>query len=525
MENNEISNKEDLHSYFNHELEKNENEREEAGSFPYTRGIHADMYKSKPWTIRQYSGYGTPKETNERFRKLISQGTSGLSLAFDLPTQLGLDPDNPQASGEVGRVGVTVSTLDDMREIFKDIDMKLISTSMTINATAPILLLMYEIIALEKGLAPEEIKGTIQNDILKEFIARGTYIFPGPNSMRLSCDTLEYVSKNLPKLNAISISGYHMAEAGATAVQELAFTFSNAIEYLDEMIKRGYKVDEISKNISFFFVSSINIIETVSKFRAARKIWAEMLREKYGVLDDYSLKLKFHTQTAGVELIAQDPEVNLTRTALQTLGAVLGGAQSIHTNAYDEALGLPTENAVKLAVRTQQVILYESGLTNTPDPLGGSYLVEEETKRILDETKSLMREVVKLGGSLVAIEKNFQSKEIAKSALVFAENVENRITKIVGLNILESKEDFQYSPLEVDENVEASAREKLTIHKTKRDNKVVEIKLETISNKALGIENLLIYIKEAILSGATVGEITNSLKRAWGLYIPVEDNI
>ena len=495
-----------------------------AGDYPYTRGIYKEMYNSKPWTIRQYAGYGSPQETNQRFKKLISQGASGLSLAFDLPTQIGLDPDDILSKGEVGRVGVTISTLADMRTVFEGIDLKNISTSMTINASAPILLLMYEIVAREKGLNSSEIRGTLQNDILKEFISRGTQIFPLDPSVRLLAETVEYICQNLPNFNAISISGYHMAEAGATPAQELGYTFSNAIAYIDYLIARGVEIDTFAPQISFFFVSSINILETVSKFRAARTLWAELLKDKYSAKNEKSLKLKFHTQTAGVELTAQDPEINLIRTTLQTLAAVLGGAQSIHTNAYDEALGLPTENAARLAVRTQQVILHESAITSHPDPLGGSYLLEDLTKKILQESRDIIYEVEVLGGALKAIESEFISKSIDDSALKYAASLENGNKSIVGVNIHQNSMEFDYTPLEVDKEVEAKAIEMLIAHKSRRDNSEVTTKLANLAKVAESTQNTLGAIKEAIIQGATVGEIVETLKNVWGRAFKEEES-
>ena len=395
-----------------------------AGEYPFRSGIHQNMYKDHPWTIRQYSGFGNPTEANHRLKSLIESGVTGLSIAFDLPTQMGLDPDNELATAEVGKVGVSISNLQDMRQLFADIDISKISTSMTINATAPILLLMYQILAEERGIDVGELRGTIQNDILKEYIARGTYIFPPTKSLELAAETIIYCNKHLPKWNSISISGYHMSEAGATAVQEIAFTFANAIAYLNTLVAVGVDIDEIAPRISFFFSSRITLIEEIAKFRAAREIWAKITKDRYGAKNPKSWQLRFHTQTAGVQLIAQSPELNVVRVAIQALGAVFGGTQSLHANAFDEAIALPSENSARIALQTQQIIMEETDLTYAVDPFKGSYLVENMTNQLIEAISHEISKIDSIGGALQGIHSGYQIDKIETNAFTIARETE-----------------------------------------------------------------------------------------------------
>src|SRR6476469_8433081 len=397
----------------------------EPGAYPFTRGIYPTMYTERPWTMRQYAGFGTAAESNARYHQLLKAGTSGLSVAFDLPTQMGMDSDAPLAHGEVGKVGVAIDSIDDMRILFDDIPLDRVSTSMTINAPAAVLLLLYQLVAEEQGVPGAALTGTIQNDILKEYIARGTYIFPPKPSLRLVADTFAYCKAEIPKWNTISISGYHMAEAGATPVQEIGFTLANGIEYVRAAIKAGLAVDDIAPRLSFFFVARTTLLEEVAKFRAARRIWASVMRDEFGAKNPKSMMLRFHTQTAGVQLTAQQPEVNLVRVALQGLGAVLGGTQSLHTNSYDEAIALPTVKAATLALRTQQVLAYETDVTTTVDPFAGSYAVEAMTDTVEHKVRELMADVEKRGGAAAAIEQGFQKSEIEKSAYTVMQEIES----------------------------------------------------------------------------------------------------
>jgi len=413
------------------------------GEFPYTRGIHRDMYRGRPWTMRQYSGFSSAAESNLRYRYLLGQGTSGLSVAFDLPTQMGYDSDAPIAEGEVGKVGVPIDTVEDMRALFDGIPLGEVSTSMTINAPAGLLLLMYEIVAQEQGVAPERLRGTIQNDVLKEYIARGTYIFPPGPSLRLTADTFAYCAERLPDFNTISISGYHMAEAGATPVQEVAFTFADAIAYVEAAVARGLDVDVVAPRLSFFFVARTTLLEEVAKFRAARRIWANLMRDRFGARDPRSLMLRFHTQTAGVQLTAQQPEVNLVRVTIQALAATLGGTQSLHTNSYDEALALPTERSARLALRTQQVLAHETDITATVDPFAGSYAVESMTDAIESEVIAEIARIDAMGGAVRAIEDGYQKREIENAAFEIAQRIDAGVQVVVGLNRYALEEDVQ----------------------------------------------------------------------------------
>ncbi len=475
------------------------------------------MYLRKPWTMRQYAGFGSAKESNERYHQLVSAGTGGLSVAFDLPTQMGFDSDAPQSLGEVGRVGVAIDSLDDMRALFNGIPLDKVSTSMTINAPAAILLLMYQIVANEQGVANSAISGTIQNDILKEYISRGTYIFPPKPSMRLICDIFEYCSKELPKWNTISVSGYHMAEAGANPVQEIAFTLSNAVAYLDAARERGQDIEQVAARMSFFFVSRTTVLEEIAKFRAARQVWAKIIKNRYQISSERAMHLRFHTQTAGVQLTAAQPELNLVRVTLQAVAAVLGGTQSLHTNSFDEALGLPTEKAALLALRTQQVIAYETDLARTVDALAGSAAVEELTVELVAKIEELIAKVDAMGGAVAGVEAGFQKGEIEKNAYRIAQEIEAKSRIVVGVNEFTSSPE-PYKPLRVDESVAREQRDRLAELRKRRDNSSVEQALSKIVVAAEGSSNLMPPIKEALLAHATVGEICNALRTAWGSY-------
>ena len=490
---------------------------EKAGSYPFTRGIYEEMYLRKPWTMRQYAGFGSAEESNERYHQLVNAGTGGLSVAFDLPTQMGFDSDAPQSLGEVGRVGVAIDSLDDMRQLFKGIPLDKVSTSMTINAPAAILLLMYEIVAAEQGISSSKINGTIQNDILKEYISRGTYIFPPKASIRLICDIFQYCAEAMPQWNTISVSGYHMAEAGANPVQEIAFTLSNAIAYLDAARERGQNIEQVASRMSFFFVSRTTVLEEVAKFRAARQIWAKIIKNRYGISNERAMHLRFHTQTAGVQLTAAQPELNLVRVTLQAVAAVLGGTQSLHTNSFDEALGLPTEKAALLALRTQQVIAHESDLARTVDALAGSAAVETMTEEIASRIEELIAKVDELGGAVAGVEAGFQKSEIEKNAYRISQEIESKDRVIVGVNEFTSTPE-PYQPLRVDDNVAAQQREKLAALRNRRNNHAVVENLEKVTAAAKGDMNLMPLIREALLADATIGEISDALRAAWGTY-------
>ena len=490
---------------------------EKAGSYPFTRGIYEEMYLRKPWTMRQYAGFGSAEESNQRYHQLVNAGTGGLSVAFDLPTQMGFDSDAPQSLGEVGRVGVAIDSLDDMRQLFKGIPLDKVSTSMTINAPAAILLLMYEIVAAEQGISSSKINGTIQNDILKEYISRGTYIFPPKASIRLICDIFQYCAEAMPQWNTISVSGYHMAEAGANPVQEIAFTLSNAIAYLDAARERGQNIEQVASRMSFFFVSRTTVLEEVAKFRAARQIWAKIIKNRYGISNERAMHLRFHTQTAGVQLTAAQPELNLVRVTLQAVAAVLGGTQSLHTNSFDEALGLPTEKAALLALRTQQVIAHESDLARTVDALAGSAAVETMTEEIASRIEELIAKVDELGGAVAGVEAGFQKSEIEKNAYRISQEIESKDRVIVGVNEFTSTPE-PYQPLRVDDNVAAQQREKLAALRNRRNNNAVVENLEKVTAAAKSDENLMPLIREALLADATIGEISDALRAAWGTY-------
>jgi methylmalonyl-CoA mutase, N-terminal domain len=492
----------------------------EPGHYPYTRGIHPSMYTTRPWTMRQYAGFGTAAESNARYRELIAHGTAGLSVAFDLPTQMGYDSDAPIAAGEVGKVGVAIDSIEDMRELFSGIALDEVSTSMTINAPAAVLLLLYQLVAEEQGVSPAALSGTIQNDVLKEYIARGTYIFPPVPSLRLVSNTFAYCHDQLPRWNTISISGYHMAEAGATPAQEIAFTLSNGIAYVQAALAAGLAVDDFAPRLSFFFVSRTTLLEEVAKFRAARRIWAQLMRDQFGARDERSMMLRFHTQTAGVQLTAQQPEVNLVRVAVQALAAVLGGTQSLHTNSYDEAIALPTPKAARLALRTQQVLAYETDVTKTVDPFAGSYAVESLTDDIEAASRRLMQQVADRGGAVAAIEQGFQKTEIERAAYSVARQIDAGERVVVGVNRFHLDEEEPYEPLRLDAAIEVKQVRKLAALRAGRDQAVVEAALHDIRAAARGTGNVLYPLKEALKFRATVGEVCNALRDVWGVYRP-----
>jgi methylmalonyl-CoA mutase N-terminal domain/subunit len=492
------------------------------GQYPYTRGVYPNMYTGRPWTMRQYAGFGTAKESNERYHELVANGTGGLSVAFDLPTQMGYDSDEAIAHGEVGKVGVAIDSIDDMRTLMGGLPLGDISTSMTINAPAATLLLMYQLVAEENGADPSRLAGTIQNDVLKEYIARGTYIYPPKESLRLISDIFSYCHKELPRWNTISISGYHMAEAGATPAQEIAFTLANAKEYVRTAVAAGLDVDDFAPRLSFFFVARTTLLEEVAKFRAARRIWARIMRDEFGAVNPKSQMLRFHTQTAGVQLTAQQPEVNLVRVALQGLGAVLGGTQSLHTNSFDEAIALPTQKAARLALRTQQVIAYETDVTKTVDPFAGSYVVESMTDDLEATANDLIQAVEDRGGAVAAIEQGFQKSEIERSAYRVALEIDHGERTVVGVNRFALDEEEPYEPLRVDPQIEHDQRERLAALRAERDNDAVERALEDIREAARGTDNLLYPMKEALRLRATGGEISHALRDVWGLYVPRE---
>src|SRR5947209_8418360 len=492
----------------------------EPGEFPFTRGVYPTMYTGRPWTMRQYAGFGTAKESNERYQDLIAAGTTGLSVAFDLPTQMGYDSDAPLAHGEVGKVGVAIDSVEDMRELLAGIPLGKVSTSMTINAPAAVLLLLYQLVAEEAGIGASALTGTIQNDILKEYIARGTYIYPPKPSLRLVADTFAYCRTEIPRWNTISISGYHMAEAGATPAQEIAFTLADGIEYVRAAQAAGLAVDEFAPRLSFFFVARTTLLEEVAKFRAARRIWARMMRDEFVAQDPKSWMLRFHTQTAGVQLTAQQPEINLVRVAVQGLGAILGGTQSLHTNSYDEAIALPTAKAARLALRTQQVLAYETDVTKTVDPFAGSYVVESLTDALEDEIVALIAAVDELGGAVAAIEQGFQKDEIERSAYQVAQEIDDGERVVVGVNRFTTDEKEQYEPLPVDPAIEAEQREALARLRARRDGAAVEKALAELRAAAEGTDNVLPPMRTALAAEATVGEVCNALRDVWGTYTP-----
>jgi len=490
------------------------------GGFPFTRGVYPSMYTGRPWTMRQYAGFGTAKESNERYHELVANGTGGLSVAFDLPTQMGYDSDDPVARGEVGKVGVAIDSVDDMRVLFDGLPLDTISTSMTINAPAATLLLLYQLVAEGQGIPGAKLTGTIQNDVLKEYIARGTYIYPPRESLRLASDIFAYCRTEIPRWNTISISGYHMAEAGATPAQEVAFTIANAKEYVRAAVSAGLDVDDFAPRLSFFFVARTTILEEIAKFRAARRIWARIMRDEFNARNPKSQMLRFHTQTAGVQLTAQQPEVNLVRVALQALAAVLGGTQSLHTNSYDEAIALPTEKAARLALRTQQVIAYETDVTKIVDPLAGSYAIESMTGELEAAALSLIRAVEDRGGAVAAIEQGYQKNEIEASAYRVAQEIDSGDRTVVGVNRFTTNGEEPYEPLRVDPQIEADQRERLAVLRAERDNAAVTRALGELRRTAEGAGNVLPPMREALRQRATGGEVANALRDVWGVYQP-----
>jgi len=490
----------------------------EPGEFPFTRGIRPNMYRGRLWTMRQYAGYASAEESNARYKYLLAQGTTGLSVAFDLPTQIGLDSDDPLSAGEVGKVGVAIDSLEDMSRLFDGIPLGEVSTSMTINATAAILLSLYLAVARKQGVPFSKVNGTLQNDILKEYIARGTYIFPPTPSLRLITDTFAFCAREVPNWNTISISGYHIREAGSTAVQEVAFTIADAIAYVESAITTGLEVDDFAPRISFFFNAHNNLLEEIAKFRAARRLWARIMSERFHARDPRSLMLRFHVQTAGSTLTAQQPEVNIVRTTIQALAAVLGGAQSLHTNAMDEALALPTENAARIALRTQQVIGYESGVADTVDPLAGAYAIEELTNEIERRAVDYLDKIDAMGGTLHAIESGYIQREIQDAAYAYQRAVETGDAIVVGVNRFQNEAESQIATLRVDPALETGQINRLHELRARREPNACETSLVKLEEAARGTENVLPRILDCVEALATVGEISNRLRTVWGEY-------
>ncbi|HEY8184818.1 MAG TPA: methylmalonyl-CoA mutase family protein [Pyrinomonadaceae bacterium] len=488
------------------------------GDFPYTRGIYSNMYRGRLWTMRQYAGYATAEESNARYKYLLAQGTTGLSVAFDLPTQIGLDSDAPLAKGEVGKVGVAIDSLEDMLRLFDGIPLDSVSTSMTINATASTLLCLYLAVARKQNVSFDKVKGTLQNDILKEYIARGTYIYPPRPSLRLVTDTFAFCAREVRNWNTISISGYHIREAGSTAVQEVAFTLADAITYVEAALAAGLDIDEFAPRISFFFNAHNNLLEEIAKFRAARRLWSHIMRDRFKARDRRSMMLRFHTQTAGSSLTAQQPEVNVVRTTIQALAAVLGGTQSLHTNAMDEALALPTEDAARVALRTQQVIAYESGVADIADPMAGSYTIEQLTHEIEQGAAHYVQRIDAMGGMLRAIESGYVQKEIQESAYRYQQAIENEDAIVVGVNRFQSKDETKVPTLRVDPAVEQQQVERVRAVRSRRNSAVTETALAKLEEAARGTENLLPRILECVEAYATVGEISNRFRSVWGEY-------
>jgi methylmalonyl-CoA mutase, N-terminal domain len=505
------------HGYGPEDVEPGLEERlGEPGEYPYTRGIHPDMYRGRKWTMRQYAGYATAAETNRRYRYLIEHGSTGLSMAFDLPTQLGRDSDDPLCRGEVGRTGVAIDTLEDMRICFDAIPLDEVSTSMTINAPAAILLLLYELVGEEQGVAPEQLRGTVQNDVLKEYVARGNYIYPPGPTMRLTTDIFAYCRENVPRWNTISISGYHIREKGCSAVQEVAFTLSNAIAYVEAALAAGLKVDEFGPRLAFFFNCHNNVFQEVAKFRAVRRMWAKIMRERFEATDERAMKIRFHTQTGGVTLQAQQPEVNIIRVALQGFAAVCGGTQSLHTNGFDEALALPTERSARIALRTQQVLAHESGAADSVDPFAGSYFIEALTDEIESRSWELMGKVEQLGGSVNALE--FIQREIEESALSYHERYDAGQDIVVGVNKYVTEEIEDVEVLKIDPETEERQLTRLAEFKATRDQELVAKRLEALREVARGEGNLLYPIKDALRDRASIGEVCGAMRDAFGEY-------
>jgi methylmalonyl-CoA mutase N-terminal domain/subunit len=488
------------------------------GDYPYTRGLYPDMYRHRRWTMRQYAGYADAAESNRRYHYLLEQGTTGLSVAFDLPTQIGYDSDHPMARGEVGRVGVAIDSIEDMRRLFDRIPLDRVTTSMTINSTASILLALYLVVAEEQGVPWDRVGGTLQNDILKEYSARGTYIYPPRPSMKLVTDVIELCSDRVPRFNPISISGYHMREAGCTAVQEVAFTLANGLAYVDAALSRGLDIDDFAPRLSFFFNAHNHFLEEVAKFRAARRLWAELVRERYAPANERSCWLRFHTQTAGSTLTAQQPHNNVVRVTIQALAAVCGGTQSLHTNGFDEALGLPTEPSARLALRTQQVIAHESGAADVADPLGGAYVIEEWTDEIVRRARNYIERIDEMGGALAGIERGFQQREIAEAAYRYQRAVERGEAKMVGINVHAEEDETPTEILEIDPEAERRQVERLRAFRDRRDGAKARTALAALGTAAGEGHNLMPPILDCVRAGATLGEIADTLRERWGEY-------
>ena len=490
------------------------------GKPPYTRGVYPQMHRSRLWTMRQYAGFGTAASTNERFKFLLEAGQTGLSCAFDLPTQMGYDSDHPRAEGEVGKVGVAIDSMADMRVLLGGLPLDKVTTSMTINSTAAILLLMYELVAEEQGVPAGAISGTIQNDLLKEYIARGTYVYPPKPSMRIITNIFEYCSQYVPKWNTISISGYHIREAGSTAVQEIAFTIANGIAYVEAAVAAGLDVDDFAPRLSFFWNAHNNFFEEVAKFRASRRIWYRLMSDRFGAKKESSKLLRFHTQTGGSTLTAQQPETNIVRVAVQSMAAVMGGTQSLHTNGYDEALSLPTERAARIALRTQQVIGYESGIVDTPDPLAGSYFVETLTDEVERLALEYIQRIDEMGGAVEAIEAGFQQDEIMEAAYAYAKSIDDDERVIVGVNKFKLEHEPEPDVFPIDPLLEKGQKERLAAYKARRDPAKVQARLADLADAARGTQNLLPVIKEALRADATLGEVSDALRDVFGVYTP-----
>jgi methylmalonyl-CoA mutase N-terminal domain/subunit len=492
----------------------------DAGSYPYTRGPYSSMYRGRLWTMRQYAGFGNARATNERFRTLLEAGQTGLSVAFDLPTQMGLDSDDLLAAGEVGKVGVAIDSVEDMRLLFDTIPLGKVSTSMTINSTAAVVLLMYQIVAEEQGATPDQLQGTIQNDILKEYIARGTYIYPANPSMRIITDTFAYCASEIPNWNTISISGYHIREAGSTAAQEVAFTLANGLAYVDAAISAGLEIDAFAPRLSFFWNSHNDLFEEAAKFRAARRLWARLMRDRMGAQRPESLRMRFHTQTAGSTLTAQQPLNNIVRTSYQALAAVLGGTQSLHTNSYDEALGLPTRESAMLALRTQQVLGYETGVPDVVDPLAGSYYIESLTDRIEADAMALIAQIDEFGGAPNAIEQGFQQREIEDAAYSYAKSLDGGEATLVGVNDFVTEPESEPDVLVIYPELEPNQCAARAQRRERRDDALVTRALADLESAAAGTDNVLYPMKSALLAGATIGDITKTLVPIFGRYRP-----
>jgi methylmalonyl-CoA mutase, N-terminal domain len=490
------------------------------GKFPYTRGVYPSMYRGRPWTMRQYSGFGNAEATNERWKLLLASGSTGLSCAFDLPTQMGYDSDHPRSEGEVGKVGVAIDSIEDMRLLLADLPLDQVTTSMTINATASILLLLYQLVAEENGVASEKLGGTIQNDILKEYVARGTYVYPPRPSMRIITDIFAYCQQHMPQWNTISISGYHIREAGSTAVQEIAFTIANGIAYVEAAIEAGLDVDEFAPRLSFFWNAHNNFFEEVAKFRASRRMWARIMTDQFAAKSEKSKLLRFHTQTGGSTLTAQQPENNLMRVTLQALAAVLGGTQSLHTNGFDEALGLPTQRAAKLALRTQQIIASESGVVDTPDPLAGSYFVESLTDEVEKAAWQYLEKIRSMGGAVAAIEAGYMQDEITQAAYDYARSIDNKDREIVGVNKYVDDQPEPADVFPIDPELQRQQVIRTQRVRAERDQAAVDAALSDVEAAARGTQNLLYPMKEALKARATLGEVSDVLRAVFGVYAP-----